>query len=102
MKYMNTKNERESHSNRSYYHSTNQSSVIKRTLVLLTMAICLLFAGAHAVPATKANAAGCELVCNETYTDPKTGQCYLVCCPTSKECMNQCELMPCDSSNKAE
>ena len=102
MKYMNTKTERESDSNGSYYPSARRGNVMKRISVLLLMTMCLVFAGARSAPATKASAAGCELVCNDTYTDPKTGQCYLVCCPTSKECMNPCELMPCNPSNKAE
>lgn len=101
MKYIKSRTERESDTRERLNTSVDKGNVIKRALVLFVMTICLVLAGAHSVPATRANAPGCELVCNDTYTDPKTGQCFFVCCPQDKECMNRCELIPCDGQKTA-
>jgi hypothetical protein len=96
MRYTNTKVERESDSKgfSSSYSSTRQGNVMKRLLMLLMMAICLVFAGAQSTPTALAGG-GCELVCGDTFIDPNDGQCYQMCCPEDKECARACELRPC-------
>ena len=68
-------------------------NAIKRLLMLLSLSICLLFAGAQSAPITQASVA-CDMECNE-YIDPFDGQCYQVCCPANEECKIRCVLMPC-------
>lgn len=96
MKYMNTKDERESDSkfvSRTSYSSTRTGHVIRRLLVLSLLAISLAFAGAQTGSTINAST-GCELVCGDPYIGAD-GQCYVDCCPTDPICMNPCVRMVC-------
>jgi hypothetical protein len=93
MSYRNTKDERESDSENSYYSPTKQSNV-KRILMLLMISMFMVFAGLQTTPTTTANV-GCNLVCGEPFIDPNTGQCVQMCCPEVEECKIPCELRPC-------
>ena len=94
MKY--TKNERKSDTMGSFSSSSpaKQSNVMTRTLTLLFMTLCLLFAGAQFATTTSASQ-GCEFVCGEPFIDPNDGQCYQICCPADEKCMQKCEMRPC-------
>ena len=77
-----------------FAHSTSKrSNVLKRLVLMLLLTISLVAASAGSASSVKAGSQ-CELVCGEPFTG-NDGQCYVMCCPQGKECMNKCELRPC-------
>jgi hypothetical protein len=98
MKYTGTNNAQQSNSNHTIHSSflTQQSSVIKRLMVLTMMTLFLVFAGFQSTPVTQASASdGCDLVCGEPFIDANDGRCYQMCCPADEQCKRACELRPC-------
>ena len=96
MEYIDTRNARKSDNKDSFISSSSPklNNVVKRSLVVMLMAICLVFAGSQSIQSTKASA-GCEMVCSDPFIDPNSGQCVRECCPEDDKCMVKCELIPC-------
>ncbi len=76
-------------------NSDRKSNMMKRLLVLALMTMSLVFAGAQAIPTTRASQ-GCEMTCGEPFINPSDGKCYVRCCPIDPECKTPCMIKPCD------